>query len=341
MKLLRTYLESCASIVDVVVAARPTTVSTKPVADAVRSRNPSKSTLTHDAVAAAVSHKHHSIIRVGAGLIQFVYKSHSRLATELTLDKLFSPWLNGFRGLLRIFASDEKWLARSSPSTNYFRHGWMVFAGFYASLHQMRSGWPWRMSPFHRRKHWWYAHTSLLAIFQRSHRVVLVPFCIIYSLHLIAAWFLQAIWLPEWFHTIAIISRLLCLQGTRGSFKYFPKNDLLSFCRNMKSAVHVPYAGWLILPCSALARTHDLKNFLSSIQAARPSLSLQNQQTDIFEGGRVSRMRGHIEVWKHTRRLSVLICLKAPVSFSSCFRTAAPLRIVSLTLLLNVKWRPW
>jgi len=40
---------------------------------------------------------------------------------------------------------------------------------------------------------------------------------------------------------IAIISRLLCLQGTRGSFKYFPKNALLSFCRNMKSAVQVPY----------------------------------------------------------------------------------------------------
>jgi len=42
---------------------------------------------------------------------------------------------------------------------------------------------------------------------------------------------------------IAIISRLLCLQGTRKSFKYFPKNALLSFCRNMKSAVHVPYTG--------------------------------------------------------------------------------------------------
>ena len=42
---------------------------------------------------------------------------------------------------------------------------------------------------------------------------------------------------------IAIIFRLLCLQGTRGSFKYFSKNALLSFCSNMKSAVHVPYAG--------------------------------------------------------------------------------------------------
>ena len=55
-------------------------------------------------------------------------------------------------------------------------------------------------------------------------------------------------------------------QGTHGSSQYFPQNALLSFCRNMKSAVHVSYAGWLILPCSALARTHDFKNFLSSIQ---------------------------------------------------------------------------
>jgi len=70
---------------------------------------------------------------------------------------------------------------------------------------------------------------------------------------------------------IAIISRLLCLQGTRGSFKYFPKNDLLSFCRNIKSAAHVPYAGWLILPCSAVARTHDFKNFVIN-----PSILLQD-----------------------------------------------------------------
>jgi len=42
---------------------------------------------------------------------------------------------------------------------------------------------------------------------------------------------------------IAITSRLLCLQGTRGSFNYFPKNGLLSFSLDMTSAVHVPYAG--------------------------------------------------------------------------------------------------
>jgi len=48
--------------------------------DAVHSRNPSKSTLDHEAVATAVSHKHHSIINVDVGLIQseFVYGSNSK-----------------------------------------------------------------------------------------------------------------------------------------------------------------------------------------------------------------------------------------------------------------------
>ena len=57
-----------------------------PVARHVRLRNPIKSTLAHDAVAAVELHKHHLIIRVGAGLIQFVYGSHSRLAADLTLS---------------------------------------------------------------------------------------------------------------------------------------------------------------------------------------------------------------------------------------------------------------
>ena len=80
--------------------------------------------------------------------------------------------------------------------------------------------------------------------------------CLIFASHLAA----------RMIPAIAIISRLLCLQGTRWLFKYFPKNALLSFCHNMKSAVHVPYAGWLILPCFVLAHTHDFKNFLLSIQ---------------------------------------------------------------------------
>ena len=54
-------------------------------------KNPSKSTLVHDAVAAAVLHKHHPIIRIGAGLIQFVYGSHLRLATEVTSSKILFP----------------------------------------------------------------------------------------------------------------------------------------------------------------------------------------------------------------------------------------------------------
>jgi len=72
-----------------------------PVARHVRLRNPTKSTLAHDAVAAVMFYNHHLIIRVGAGLIQFVYGSHSRLAADLTLDNnLFYyvtswlPWIS-------------------------------------------------------------------------------------------------------------------------------------------------------------------------------------------------------------------------------------------------------
>ena len=105
-KLLRTYHESCASIVqdDVcrslllpVLLSRP-----NPSSDTLRSRNPSKSTLAHDTVAAAVLHKHHSIICVSAGLIQFVYGSHSRLAEDLAPNKvLFSPWFS--RALVYVY----------------------------------------------------------------------------------------------------------------------------------------------------------------------------------------------------------------------------------------------
>jgi len=78
-KLLRTHLESCASIVQAVIY-RPLSSLSRPnqSSDAVRSRNPFKSQLARDAVATAVSHKHHLIICVGAGLIQFVCGSHSK-----------------------------------------------------------------------------------------------------------------------------------------------------------------------------------------------------------------------------------------------------------------------
>ena len=88
-RLLRTYLESCANIVQAVVYCPPYRPPScrQSVARRVRSRNPSKSTLAHDTVATAVLHKHYPIIRVGAGLIQFVYRSHLRLATEATPEQ--------------------------------------------------------------------------------------------------------------------------------------------------------------------------------------------------------------------------------------------------------------
>jgi len=93
-KLLQTYLESCGNIVQAVVYHRPSCRSRAgppssarppscrlPAArcSGARFKNPSKSTLAHDAVAAAVLHMHHPIIHVGAGLIQFVYGSRSHL----------------------------------------------------------------------------------------------------------------------------------------------------------------------------------------------------------------------------------------------------------------------
>jgi len=75
--------------------ARPTArpLAGNPLRDVVRSTNPSKSTLAHDTVVTAVLHKYHPIIRVGAGLIQFVYRSHLRLATEDTRNRnAFSPF---------------------------------------------------------------------------------------------------------------------------------------------------------------------------------------------------------------------------------------------------------
>jgi len=71
--------------------ARPTArlLAGNPLRDVVRSRNPSKSTLAPT----VVLQKHHQIIRVSAGLIQFVYRSHLRLATEATRNRnAFSPF---------------------------------------------------------------------------------------------------------------------------------------------------------------------------------------------------------------------------------------------------------
>jgi len=83
--------KSCRLLFTARPTARP--LAGNPLHDVVRSRNPSKSTLAHDTVATVVLHKHHPIIRVDAGLIQFVYRSHLRLATEATRNRnTFSPF---------------------------------------------------------------------------------------------------------------------------------------------------------------------------------------------------------------------------------------------------------
>jgi len=70
--------------------------------DAVRSSNPSKSTIALDAVAAAVSHKHHSIIRVGAGLTQFVYVLHLKRGhrTHFIKNSIFAIFLRELKNIV-------------------------------------------------------------------------------------------------------------------------------------------------------------------------------------------------------------------------------------------------
>jgi len=89
-------------------AARPATGLTNSVAhpsvrggaapppNDVHSRNHPKSTPAHNSVAAAVSHKHYSIIRVGAGLIQFVHGRTCSPVADFILDKfLFRHFFAG------------------------------------------------------------------------------------------------------------------------------------------------------------------------------------------------------------------------------------------------------
>ena len=59
-------------------------------------KNRPKSTPAHGSVAAVVSHKHHSIIRVGAGLIQFVHTfTCSQVAEAVPIQILFRPFFRG------------------------------------------------------------------------------------------------------------------------------------------------------------------------------------------------------------------------------------------------------
>ena len=82
----------------------PTRVSAARAAPKTTSTQKSpESTPDHDSVAAAVSHKHHSIIRVGAGLLQFVHACTCTSFSEaISIKNLFRPFSPAsFRGLAK------------------------------------------------------------------------------------------------------------------------------------------------------------------------------------------------------------------------------------------------
>jgi len=134
-------------------------------------------------------------------------------------------------------------------------------------------GQPWRLSPFHRRKHCWCAQTSLLANFQCSHRVVLVPFCIIYCLHWIAVWLLQAIWLPEWLLQLPSFLAFYVSKGRVGRSNTSLKMLLFHFAVtwSLPSTCHMQ-GDWYCLALPWLA--HMISRIFchqSKYSAARPS----------------------------------------------------------------------
>ena len=94
-KLLRTYLESCVSIAQAVVRRPPCCWPDEICRPRMSAQISSKSTLAHDSIAAAVSHTHYSIIRVGADLIQFVYgRTCSSAAKVIPSRNLFPPFFS-------------------------------------------------------------------------------------------------------------------------------------------------------------------------------------------------------------------------------------------------------
>jgi len=118
---------------------------------------------------------------------------------------------------------------------------------------------------------------------------------------------------------IAIVFRLQgekvsCLQGMRKSFKYFSKNALLSCFHNMKSAVHVPYAGRLILSCSALACTHDFKIFFHLSKCFTVRISPYFDMMPHIVACVCSPLCHHLCTIFHIVAC-VLICSQAPASF--------------------------
>jgi len=180
------------------------------------------------------------------------------------------------------------------------------------------------------RRHCWCAHTTPPTNFQCSHRVALAPLCIICTLHLIAGFasHLSTGIIPA----ISSFLTLYVSMGRAGREMYFPRNFLLSFYRNMKSAVHVSYARWLILSYSVLACTHDFKYFLSSIQVfcckTFTMLWYDDSYRSLCMQSCVSLPLCHLTY----RRLSALIWLQAPVSFFSCFCTSLSLPLFVLHL---------
>jgi len=84
-------------------------------AETISAQTRPKFTPAHDSVAAAVSHKHHSIIRVGAGLLQFVHAcTCTSIAEAIPIKNLFLPFSPASFFQMTPAASALSWPASTS-----------------------------------------------------------------------------------------------------------------------------------------------------------------------------------------------------------------------------------
>jgi len=189
------------------------------------------------------------------------------------------------------------------------------FVCWHPNVSRWSGGQQWRLFSFHRRKHCWCAHTSLLANFQCSHRVVLVPFCIISTLHLIVVWFLQAIWIPEWSLQWSSFFAFYVSKGRAGRSNTSIRTLYFHFAvtRSLLSTHHMQ-GDWYYLALPYLAQW--FKNFRSSIQVfyckTFTMFWYDSSYRCLCVQSSMSSPLHHLSY----RRLNVLIGLQTPVTFS-------------------------
>ena len=114
-------------------------------------------------------------------------------------------------------------------------------------------------------------HTSPLANFECSRRDVLAPFGILCSLHLIIVWFLQAIWLTEWYLQLPSFLAFYVFKGHTGCSNTSLRTLCFQFVLtwSLPSMCHIPVIQIMLLCYSS-------HTWFQEFSVINPSVLLQD-----------------------------------------------------------------